>query len=510
MSIVKKLAAVLVSALAAGIVSAQFATAPPVLSKTQIQKVAAVSPVLFQHIAESANPAGIGVAGHAFVLHTEPLPANTVAVMAVTAPHGTAVSISDTVFGTWSKAVCTADAGTGNYLTAVFVQYLGATGGADTITVGVGSTSILPVSYDLTFWGNINPIAPVSGSLCTANITPATGGNISPGSFTPANNDRQGGNVIWNYNGIAFAASFNPTGWTPGSGFTLLNGDILWTANNGYPTSSQYEVQTTQASVTPQINGGGEGPTTNDYNSVSVALAVANTWAVKPTTIHVNSITHESFQGFSSPGTMKAVWPTTGNLRVIAFPWTGGCPDLGAGCLTATAVSFSDSCATTLIGGSAGSGGASIAYAQNCSPCATCTVSIVFAGTETIGQGSFRMYDVSNALASSYQNSTSGLTASCTTTTVNNSPTFTPTGATSGLTISTFGNELGFVSGFASGVPSGSVFDLTVYTGETSADMMDNADASNHYYHTSLSAQNWNYTLSTSPTECYFAAAAFN
>lgn len=468
------------------------------------------TPIMFQHLAFSTNPAGIGVAGHAYIFKTDPLPANTVAVMAVTAVHGKTITVSDTLAGSWASAVCTADAGTGNYKTEVFVEPLGATGGADTITVGVGSSNTNPVTYDVTFFENINTSSPANGHLCTANITPASGGLISPGSFTPTNNNANGGNVIWNYNGIAFAASANATSWTPASGFTLLNGDVLWTSNQGFPTASQYYLQTTSASVTPSITAAGEGPTGDDYNSVSVALKVANNSASVPSTLHIASITHESFNDFHSPGTMTVQWPTVGNLRVIGFPWTGGCPDLGAGCLTATAVSFSDGCTSTLVGGSAGSGGASIAYAQNCSPCPTCTVSIVFAGSETIGQGSFRMYDIVNAASSSYQNSTSGVNASCTTTTINNSPSFTPTGASNGLTIAQFGIELGVMTALASGAPAGAIDDLTKYTGETSADMMENADGSSHLFYSSAATQNWDYTISTSPSECYWAAAAFN
>jgi len=467
------------------------------------------APVLFQHLAFSTNPAGIGVAGHNYVFATEPLPPNTVAVMAVTALHGKTITVSDTLAGTWSAAVCTADAGTNNYKTELFVEPLGATGGADTITVGVGTSNTNPVTYTVSFFENINTSAPTGGSLCVDNISPNSSGLVSPGSFTPTNNNANGGNVIWNYNGIAGNAIGNASNWTPASGFSLLNGDVLWTSDQGFAQASQYELQTTAASVTPSITATGENASTDGFNSVSVALKVANNSAVAPTTLHVESITHESFNAFASPGTMVAQWPTTGNLRVVELPWPGGCPEVTGPCLSSA--SFSDGCTAYVLGGTGGSNDdADIIYAQNCSACPSCTMSLVFTGSGTIGQGSFRMYDVQNAAASSYQNSAGGSNTSCTTTTVDDAPTFTPTGASSGIAFAVLGIEDAVMTALASGAPTGAIDDLTHYTGETSADMMENADGDTHYYYSSTAAQNWNWTISASPAQCYWIAAAFN
>jgi len=498
MNTVKRLA-LLCALLASGAAHAQFGSAAALSRPVPAASVALganISPVLFQHIASSTNPAGIGITGHAFVFHVESLPANTVAVLGVTAPHGTTISISDTLVGSWAAAACKADGGSGNNLTAVFVQALGSSAGTDTVTIGVGATNIDPVQFDWTAWQNINTRTPVNGCLGTPTLTGAT---ISPGTVTPGTNTANGGVVLWNYVALNGTASSNPTGWTAGTNYSLLNGDILWISNQGFPEASQYYTQPTPSSSAPKITATGD--TADSYNSVTVGLNVANNGAAAPSTIHVIAIGHESFQTFASPGTMKIQVPWRGNLRVLAFTWNGMSPGAGAGSITA--ITSSDSCNFT---GSGSGGSAWVWYAQNCSPCLTCTVSMTWTGTYTAPQGSFRYYDVNGAASSSFQNGT-GNNGTCGTS-VTNSPTITPSGATSGLIIAELGNGNGPVTNVSS--PTGATFDLWNFTNQTDSDMADNADESSHYYYSSTASQNWNYTKTNGSDSCYWWAAAFN
>ena len=468
----------------------------------------AATPIMFQHIASSTDPTGSGIPGHAFVFNTETLPANTVAVMGVSAQAAVTVTISDTLTGAWSAPTCSAS-GSNNVNASVFVQPLGATGGADTITINVGATDTQPVQFDITFWENINTAAPVNGSQCSGNITPTSGGVISPGSFTPTNNDANGGNVIWNYTPLANGFSHTSvTGYTPATSFQLLNGGaVLWPAT-GFPQASQYYLQTTAAAVTPSITAAGENGSNGDaFNSATVALAVANNGATASATIHVANIIHESIYISSNPGTTTSPFPTTGNLRIAAFTWEGGCPGGGGACLatSGTTISSSDGCTWAVVG-NAGHGDAVIGYAQGCSPCPACTVSLHFSGAGALG-GSFRLYDVQNAQASSYQNEASS-SGSCGTT-LNDAPTITPSGASSGLTIASNGIGTGPGTGFAPGAPSGATFDLWTFASQTDADAADNADSQAHYYFSSAATQNWNWSLHA-PSSCYWVAAIFD
>jgi hypothetical protein len=461
------------------------------------------SPILFQHIASSTDPVGSGIPGSAFVFHTESLPANTVAVMGVSAPSGRTVSISDSLAGSWSGAVCAVDAGSGGQKSWVFVQSLGANGGADKITINVGSGATQPVQFDISFYENINTSSPTNGFLCPSSpITPSSAGVISPGSFTPtANNNANGGNVIWNYTplGCAGYANATVTGWTAGPSFNLLNGGgVLWPVN-GFPQASQAYVQTSQSSVTPSITASGENATNGDcFNSLSVALQVANNGATAPTTIHVANITHESIYIATDP-TTRSPFPTTGNLRVLATTWPDGQPTGGGA--TLSSITSSDGCAWTIVGNGA-NGDAVQGYAQNCAPCPTCTVSLHFSGSGNVS-GSFRLYDVTNANASSYQNEASG-NAACGTT-LSAAPTISPA-VSAGLTIASVG--VGTGPGLSASSPAGATFDLWTYAGQTDTDTADNADLQAHYYFSTGATQNWNWTLNN-PSSCYWVAAIY-
>ena len=462
----------------------------------------AATPILFQHIASSTDPVGSGIPGHAFVFHTETLPANTVAVMGVSVPAGVTPTITDSLAGSWSAAVCGAS-GSGNVNSWVFVQALGASGGADTITINVGSSDTQPVQFDVTFWENIDTTTPVAGHLCSGDIIPTASGLIGPGSFTPTRNDANGGNVIWNYTPLALGYSrTSVTGYVPGPAFELLNGGgVLWPVT-GYPQASQYYLQTTAASVTPSITATGENASSGDvFNSTTVALAVANNGATAPSKIHVASIIHETIAEGSSPGAATAPFPTRGNFRILSTTWEGGCPGGGPPCLSS--ISSSDGCAWTVVG-NAGNGDAVLGYAQNCAPCPACTVTLHFTGGGGF-QGSFRLFDVENAASSSYQDEASG-NGSCGSGTLNDAPTITPSGASSGLAIAASG--IGTGPGLSVTSPVGAVFDLWTFAGQTDADTADNADLLGHYYFSSTATQNWDWTLH--PSSCYWVGAIFD
>jgi hypothetical protein len=462
----------------------------------------AAVPILFQHIATSTDPVGSGITGSAFVIHTESLPPNTVAVMGVSAPSGHTVSVTDTLAGGWAGAVCAVDAGSGSQKSWLFVQSLGGSGGPDKITVNVGSAT-QPVQFDVTFYENINTSSPTNGVLCPSSpITPTSGGVISPGSFTPTtNNDANGGNVIWNYTPLGCGGFSNTTvtGWTAGPAFNLLNGGgVLWPVN-GYPQASQAFVQTTQASVTPSITAKGENASNGDcFNSLTVALQAANNSAAAPATIHVANIIHESIYNSSDP-TIPSPFPTTGNLRVVATTWPDGQPTGGGA--TLSSITSSDGCAWTLVGNGA-AGDAVQGYAQNCAPCPTCTVSLHFSGSGNLG-GSFRLYDVTNANSSSFQNEVSG-NAGCGTT-LSSAPTITPA-VSAGLTIASVG--IGTGPGLSVSSPSGATFDLWTFSGQTDTDDADNADLQGHYYFSTNATQNWTWSLNA-PSSCYWVAAIY-
>jgi len=463
------------------------------------------SPILFQHIATSTNPAGASwPEGTNFVLHTEALPANATVVLGVTAPHGTSVSISDTLVGSWAAATCTADAGSGNYLATVFVQNVGSAGGADTITINVGSTPVEPVQAVISVFENIATSSAGSGSNCVGHITPSSSGLIDPGSFTPTSNSL--GNLIWNYTALCSQqnGTTNPSNWTAASSFSLLNAETIWKTANGFPDASQYYYQATDAAVDPSLTATGENASGNCYNSASVALKVADNGSTAPSSIHVLRIINESFIGFPSPGSLTFDSPTTGNLRVVATPWPDGMPLGPNNIAELTGVSWSDGCAATKLGPI--NNGSVTWYSANCLPCPACTLTLTFSGSQDVTQSSFRVYDVENAQATQSP-TTAGNQTSCNSI-ATDAPSITPA-ASSGLAIASIGSNNYQITGLGAGSPSGAVFDLWYYDGETEYDLSTNADGVAHYYLSSDATQNWNWSKVSGTDTCYYLAAIF-
>ena len=455
------------------------------------------SPVLIQHVASSANPVGVGISGNNYniPLPNPVLPGDAV-VLAITFPHGNTSAVSDTLGQTWPAAAITEDGGTGNYVTQIYVL-CGSAGGNETIQVNL-TASGLPFEYTVSEFNNVASTGCVDGALGGANLAPNSSAVINPGSFTPAiSNDANGGHILWNYNAISGAANGNPSLWVPAARFTLLDGDVAWINQQGFPHSSQWYVQATNAVVSPSITATGD--TQDTFNSASVSLLVANAGGTMPSGIHINKILHESWTAPSSGAALTLQLPATGNLRVLAFP-------AGQGNLNITSVT--DSAGGTWQLEQTGGDSAQIWFAANGAPTANLTVAVHISGSSA--PNSARFFDVQGASASPLDVAAgTDLTDCSSLTTVDNQPTITPTGPNE-LVIATMGIGQGPGLGLAPGAPTGAVWDLTTYSGETDNDLMENADAVAHIYVTTPSVEHWNWTISSiSNNSCSSVAVAF-
>ncbi len=438
------------------------------------------SPVLIQHVASSANPVGLGNPGNNFKIPLpNPVLAGDALVLAITYPHGSTPTVSDSLGQSWPAAAITKDGGSGNYASQIYVL-CGSAGGTDTITVGLGS-STLPFEYTVSEFNNVATTGCVDGSVGGANLSPGGSAMISPGTFTPAtNNDANGGHIIWSYTAISANASGNPTAWSAGTGFTLLDGDIAWFDKQGFPHASQWDLQTTNAAVTPSIASTGD--TSDVFNSVSVALLVASSGGTLPSTIHINKILHNSWTGLSG-GNLVLQMPATGNLRVLAFT-------VGLNSLNITSITDNE-------GGSwnieqSGGDSSQIWYSANRSANPNLIVTIHTSGASDTN--SVRFFDIQGASASPVDVAAGTDPTVCTSGTINNQPTLTTTGPNE-LVIATMGIGDGPGLGLASGAPSGAVWDLVTYSGEVDNDLMENADAAAHVYTTAAGVEIWNWRL---------------
>jgi hypothetical protein len=467
------------------------------LASCQAPYGAVSSPVLIQHVVSSANPLGLGIAGNGFRI---PLPnavlGGDALVLAITFPHGNTSAVTDTLGQRWPAAAITEDGGTGNYVTQVYVL-CGSAPGNETIQVNLTSSS-LPFEYTVSEFNNVATTGCVDGASGGANLSPSSAGVINPGSFTPlTNNDANGGHVIWNYNAISSIANGNPKAWVAASGFTLLDGDIAWIDEQGFPHASQWYVQGTNAPVSPAITATGDAVDT--FNSVSVSLLVAEAGGQMPSGIHVNKIVHESWTALASGTTLNLQLPTTGNLRVLTF----AAPQNN---INITSITDSDGGVWQLE--QAGGDSAQIWFAANVAPNPGLMVAIHTSGSSPTN--SARFFDVQGASASPLDVAAGTDLTNCSgTTTVSAQPTITSSGANE-LVIATMGIGQGPGLGTASGAPAGAIWDLATYSGETDNDLMENADALAHVYATTASVESWNWTItSNGSNSCSAEAVAF-
>ena len=447
-------------------------------------------PSLIQHVASSSNPIGVGLPGNNFKI---PLPnavgAGNCLVLGTTYPSGNVPVVVDNNGNTWpTTATVTADAGQYGYISTVWVLP-NANAGKTLITVSfLGDT--IPFQYVVSEFNNVATVNPVNG---TSIHVDGAGPSLTTGTLTPGNNDANGGNVIWNYYALSSSANGNPTNWSPGNNFALLDADIAWTTNQGFPHASQWFLQTTTSQLSPGITATGDGA--NHYNSVAVALKAAQAGTAAPAGIHINKILHQTSNGPPS-GTWSLQFPATGNLRVIATANGNNLTDI-------TSITDSDNSTWTKLEPSDDE--PQIWYSPNTS------VNTNLVVTLHLGQGptmTLLFYDISGAATSpldtfsgepstgvSGQSSVSGM------------PVITPLTA-NGLVLAVMGIGDGPVLGLGTGSPTGAGFDLVTYSDETDLDLMENADAHAHLYNTDTSAESWNWNLTPNSNNSVFATAA--
>src|SRR5882672_919543 len=248
------------------------------------------TPALVQHVSSASNPAGFSVSGDNFIFTPpNPVGAHNCIELKISFPSGHTATITDNNGNTWpgSPAV---SADSGSMISAIFVLP-NANIGRTFFTISFG-TRILPVQYTYSEWSGIALSSPVNGTSSAANVI---GSSLATGSFTPTtNNDANGGNIISAYYALSStSAASNPSTWVAGGSFTLLDANIGWVDNKGFPTASQYLIQSTQASINPSITTTGD--TTDHFNCVAVALKAAPAGTPSPSTgIYVNKIIHTS------------------------------------------------------------------------------------------------------------------------------------------------------------------------------------------------------------------------
>lgn len=489
--------------------------------------------LVYQHVGGGGNPQFAALAGNAFQCPwIKPSGPGNCYVMAITYTGGSSVSsITSAVNGSLGAAAVTALGGSGNLDSAIFVlpNIAGITfsgtlsSGATSATLAsawTGSTAGLVVQFSngdyrtvsftngspsvswttgissgvsanarardvitVSFSANVDCFqycmteyyGVATASVVNGSQSAAYSATLGTGTFTPGDNDANGGNIIWAYFAKADQGPAHiTTSIAAGSGFTLLNADVGWnSANYSMTKAVQALAQTSAAALNPTITPSDSG---DHWNSLAVALKVSASSGTAPDSgIQIEKIDHFSTENFPASGTWTTQFPTVGNLRAIS------CPDNN---LHITGVTDSEGNTWTQ-----DTANAQFWYLPDATPNPNLTVYVAGGGGDS--HTSWRAHDITCADVSPYLGGVASAIGS-TGTTFTLSPAPSPP-IVPALCIANI--EMGIGPGLSVTSPSGAFWDLCIYPPlEVDADDIDNADIGAHWFATATGSETVTFT----------------
>jgi hypothetical protein len=452
------------------------------------------TPTLVQHLASTSNPPIDETKGNAFRFTLpNPVAAGNCLILGISYPRSArTVTVTDSSGNLWTRAASTSDPQ--NLTSSVYVL-ANAKPGTTSITVTFDAP-VVTFQYTVSEFNDVDPVSPVSGTSTGQSTAPS----LATAAFSPANNDANGGNLIWSYFiDNEFATLNGATAFAPGAGFTLLDADIGW-SELGLPHASQAFVQRTAGPLTPSM-AATMSPETDGYNGVTIALRAGFAGAEAPANgIRIQRIAH--FTNPVPPTLWTFQFPTRGNL-IVGIVCQSDIIDIR---------SITDSMNNTYVKVEEETDEPQIWYAANATPDPNLKITVHSAGRPV--NSSFIWYDISGAAPVPLDGEKAHLSGGGIDrgdNTILDAPLIVP--VSPGLTLAAISFGTGPATGLFGGSPPGAIFDFVSYSGETDIDRMDNADGRAHLYNTDLAPEhfNWilNHTLGTtaSATAVHFKAA---
>ncbi len=450
------------------------------------------TPTLVQHYYTGTNSPvrGLTATNYTFRLPNKTLSGNCL-VMFLDYPSDVSVSsITDDGSNTWPAAAVTADGGSGNAKTSVFVLP-NVAAGTRVITVTFGS-AVAGIHAVFLEYYNVATSSPVGSSRSSINTT-HTG--IASGTLSPS--PAVSGNLVLHYaidnNGVAGGQNAaNVTGWTAGSGWTMLGGDI-----NSAHDASPFALQARLGDGTnfnPTMTATQSGSDT--FNAIAVEIKAASAGTAPAAGIRIIKQQFYVSTALSVPGSWTEFFPAQGDLLVAANVLGGS---------TTSAITDSNSNMWTLAQNDPGY--PAIQYAQN--PTTDSTLRVTVPLTNINSNTTIALWDITGAATSGVlaQSAVVADGAASNVSSFNNAPSITPVNQ-NGLILVVLAIGQGPMTGFASGAPASALFMPVTYPGETDFDTFDNADGYAHnYYGTSLAQQNYNWTLIPKASNSYQVSA---
>jgi hypothetical protein len=454
-------------------------------SATTAQSGATARPTLVQNVSSYTNR-DVEV-GNDFIINlTNPSLANNCLILALTNAYTSTrtITVSDDKGNTWTRGPHI-DFVANTETTTIFYA-LGVAAGTQTISIHFDA-SIFNVHATVSEWYNIATIAAANGSSAAFDVASP----ISAGSFTPGNNDANGGNLIYHHaiaipgTGALGNLTSLVSGITAGTGFTLAS------ANRQLAAISQYAVQTTAAAINPTFTVA-QGSGADRFNTIAIAFkAAAAGTAPAAREIRVRNMQH-TFHPW--PGSSTVNLPSSGNLLALTAPVNTGQDEI-------TNVTDSKGNAWTKLAGESRES-PQVWYAVNATPGSDLTISFnVDNGTGI----SVIAWDITGAATAPFDKFTEATGAQINAgDDITSAPVITPTTA-NGLVIGLLNHYTGPPTSM---VGSGYVADHIFYTGQTDASIMDMGDGTAHIYNldTKPLSFGWHQT-SHPPTSGWFAIA---
>jgi hypothetical protein len=439
-------------------------------------------PTLVQNLSTYTNRDG--EVGNDFIINlANPTLANNCLILALTNAYSSTrtITVSDDKGNPWTTGPHT-DFVANSETTTIFYA-LGVAAGTQTITIHFDA-SIFNVHATVSEWYNIATTAAVSGSSVAYDVASP----VSPGAFTPGNNDANGGNLIYHY-AIAIpgagslgnlASSVSAIGVD--TGFTLAS------ANRQLASISQYTVQATAAAINPTLTVGED----DHFNTIAVAFKAAVAGTAPPTRgIRVQNVQH-TFHPFSGSSTVNL--PSSGNLLVLTAPVNTDQDEI-------TGVTDSNGNPWTKVAGES-LGSPQFWYAVNATPSSDLTISFDLANDTSLV---VIAWDIAGAAIAPFDNFTEATGAQILAgDDITGAPVITPTTA-NGLVIGLVNEYTGPPTSM---IGAGYVADHIFYTGQTDGSILDMGDGTTHIYNSDTSPLSfgWHQT-DHPPTTAWFALA---
>ena len=453
-------------------------------SATTSQFVTPPRPALVQNLSTYTNRDG--EAGNDFIVNLPtPTLANNCLILALTNAYSPTrtILVSDDKSNTWTAGPHV-DFVANNETTTIFYA-LGVAGGSQKITIHFDA-SIYDVHATVSEWTNIATAAAANGSSGASDVASP----VSAGSFTPGNNDANGGNLIYQHAiaipGVGALGNLTSTvsGVTAGAGFTLAS------ANRQLASISQYTIQTTAAAINPTLTVT-QGSGTDHFNTIAIAFKAAAAGTAPASGIRIQNMQH-TFHPW--PGSSTVSLPSSGNLLALTAPVNTGQDAI-------TSVRDSKGNAWTKVAGES-LDSPQVWYAVNATPGSDLTISFNVANNTGI---IVIAWDIAGASTAPFDKFTEATGAQAHAgDDITNAPLITPSTA-HGLVIGLVNEYTGPPTSM---IGAGYVADHVYYAGETDSSLMDMGDGTAHIYNsdTSQLSFGWHQT-SHPPTSGWFAIA---